>query len=104
MSQHANSSSGPHQRTSVFVAYAAIGLSLFATAIVVGNVAAAVPPQPDEDAWAHLFQLAMVAQFPLFLMFIATADWKRCRRALFLLATQLCAAAAAFAALWWSGY
>jgi hypothetical protein len=103
--QASNSSSdGRSQLISVYAARAAIALSLFATVIVVGNVVAGVPPQPDENAWAHLYQLAMAAQVPLLLLFIATADWKRPRPALILLIAQLCVAAAAFAALWWSGY
>ncbi len=81
-----------------------MALSLFATAIVIGNVAAGAAPQPDENAWAHLYQLAMAAQAPLVLLFVATANWTRARSAMILLVAQLCAAAIAFGALWWSGY
>jgi hypothetical protein len=35
------------------------------------------PPQPDEGAAAHIFQLAMVAMVPAILLFLATADWKQ---------------------------
>lgn len=102
--QASNSSPGRPRRASVYLAGAAIALSLFATAIVVGNVTAGIPPQADENAWAHLFQLAMAAQVPLLLLFVATADWNRARPGLILLMAQLCAAAMAFVALWWSGY
>lgn len=105
MSQHAsNNSPNRPRRASVYLACAAIALSLFATAIVLGNVTVGVPPQADENAWAHLFQLAMAAQVPLLLLFVATADWYRARSGLILLMAQLCAAATAFVALWWSGY
>ena len=91
-------------RKSIYLAGAAIALSLSACAIVVGNVAAGVPPQPDENMWAHLFQLAMVAQVPLLGLFLVTADWARPRSALVLLAGQLCSIGAALGVLWWSGY
>jgi len=35
------------------------------------------PPQPDEGAAAHIFQLSVVALVPMLLLFFATADWKR---------------------------
>ena len=34
------------------------------------------PPQPDEGAAAHIFQLSIVALVPMILLFLATADWK----------------------------
>jgi hypothetical protein len=72
--------------------------------MVLGNVAAGAPPQADENTWAHLFQLAIAAQVPLFALFMVTADWSRARPAVILLFAQLCSAAAALGALWWSGY
>lgn len=91
-------------RRSTYLAGAAIALSLFALVLVLGNVAAGVPPQPDENSSAHLFQLAMAAQVPLLTLFMATADWTRARATIILLAAQLCSAVAAVGALWWSGY
>lgn len=89
----------------IYVGVTGIALSLFAVAIVLGNVAAGAPPEPDENSWAHLFQLAMAAQLPLLLTFMAVADWKHQRRlAIVILGIQLVAAGAAFAALMWSGY
>jgi len=35
------------------------------------------PPQPDEGAAAHIFQLSIVALVPMILLFLSTADWKR---------------------------
>ena len=34
------------------------------------------PPQPDEGAAAHIFQLAIVSLLPVILLFVATANWK----------------------------
>lgn len=92
------------KRLSTHFAILAIGLSLFALVIVLGNVAAGAPPERDENTWAHLFQLSMASQLPLVLLFLATADWTRGRRVLFLFCAQIFAAAAAFGALAWSGY
>jgi hypothetical protein len=35
------------------------------------------PPQPDEGAAAHIFQLSILALVPMIFVFLATADWKR---------------------------
>ena len=35
------------------------------------------PPQPDEGAAAHIFQLSILAFVPVMLVFLATADWRR---------------------------
>ena len=96
--------SQPPKRAWVYFASTAIGLSIFATAIVLGNVVAGVPRQTDENAWAHLFQVAMAAQLPLLLLVLAVADWTQRRRVLLLLAAQIAAATIAFGALAWSGY
>lgn len=95
---------GPPRRVWVYFAIASVALSLFAVAIVVGNVAAGIPRQADEDAWAHLFQLSMAAQPALLLLFLTTADWRQMRRVMILLGTQLAAVALALGALRWSGY
>ena len=99
----ANPSERP-KRAWIYLAMTAIALSLFAVAIVVGNMAAGAPRQADENAWAHLFQLAMAAQLPLLLLFLALADWRQRQRLLVLLGAQIAAAATAFIALAWSGY
>jgi len=55
-----------------------IFLSLTALlAVVIGY---AEPPQPDEGAAAHLFQLSITALVPSLLVFLATADWKQSLR------------------------
>jgi hypothetical protein len=78
--------------------------STLALALVLGNVAAGVPPQPDEGTAAHLFQLLIAVQLPLVLLFAATADWTRPARPILTLAAQALALAAALGALAWSGY
>lgn len=83
---------------------APIVCSMLALALVLGNVAAGVPPQPDEGTAAHLFQLLIVAQVPLVLLFIASANWGRPARPMAALAAQALALAAALGALAWSGY
>jgi hypothetical protein len=92
------------RRAWVYLAATAITLSVFAAAIVFGNVATGISRQTDENAWAHLFQLAMAAQLPLLLLFLALADWTQRRRVLLLLGAQMVAGAFAFGALAWSGY
>jgi len=92
------------KRAWAYLATTAIALSLFAVAIVVGNVAAGAPREADENTSAHLFQLAMAAQLPLLLLFLTMADWTRRKRVIFFLVAQIAAAGAAFTALAWSGY
>ncbi len=38
------------------------------------------PPQSDEGAAAHIFQLTIVALVPMILLFLATTDWTQPRR------------------------
>ena len=97
-------SGGSRKRVWIYAAITAIALSLFALAIVVGNVAVGAPHEPDENASAHLFQLAMVAQAPLLVLFLATADWSQRKRVMMFLGGQILAAAAALLVLAWSGY
>jgi len=78
--------------------------SLLALALVLGNVAAGVPPQADEGLSAHLFQLLIAAQLPLVLLFLATSDRTRRTRLVLALAVQALAVAAALGSLAWSGY
>ena len=35
------------------------------------------PPQADEGAAAHIFQLSIAALVPTILLFLATADWRQ---------------------------
>ena len=78
--------------------------SVLALALVLGNVAAGVPPQDDEGTSAHLFQLLIAAQLPLVILFLATSDWTRRTRLLLALTVQALAVAAALGSLAWAGY
>lgn len=51
-------------------------LSAVAFAIVMANFIARVPPQPDEKASAHIWQLLMVGQLPITVTFLGTSDWR----------------------------
>jgi hypothetical protein len=59
------------------------------------------PPQPDEGAAAHIFQLSIVALVPLGLIFVATADWKQPLRTVGRLALPAVALVLAFGALYY---
>ena len=83
---------------------APILFSLLALALVLGNVAAGVPPQQDEGLSAHLFQLLIAAQLPLVLLFLATSDWTRRSRLFLALTVQALAVATALGSLAWAGY
>jgi len=77
--------------------------SLLAFAIVMANILAGVPPQPDEIASAHVWQLLMAAQVPLVLLFLITADW-RTRWPALVLALQIFGIAIASLPVWLAGY
>jgi len=50
-----------------------IGLSLVALVAVLSGYFQ--PPQCDEGAAAHIFQISIVALLPTVLLFLATVDW-----------------------------
>ncbi len=52
-------------------------LVLSLTALLAVLSGYAHPPQPDEGAAAHIFQLSIAALLPMLLLFLATADWKQ---------------------------
>lgn len=59
------------------------------------------PPQPDEGAGAHIFQLSIVALVPIIFLFLATADWRQPLRSARPLAFPAAALAFAFGALYY---
>jgi hypothetical protein len=59
------------------------------------------PPQPDEGAAAHIFQLSIVALVPTMLLFLMTANWREPWRTARPLALPAAALACAFAALYY---
>jgi hypothetical protein len=81
-----------------------VACSLLASLLVLRGVASGIKPGGDEDGSAHLFQLLIVAEVPLGILFLATAKWDRPLRAIAVLGAQAAALAAAFGALAWSGY
>ena len=59
------------------------------------------PPQPDEGAAAHIFQLSIAALLPMMLLFLATADWKQPFRSMRPLAFPATALVFTFGALYY---
>jgi len=59
------------------------------------------PPQRDEGAAAHIFQLSIVALVPMFFFFLATADWRQPLRNARPLAFPAAALFLAFGALYY---
>jgi hypothetical protein len=59
------------------------------------------PPQPDEGALAHIFQITIVLLVPMMLLFLGTADWKQPGRNARRLAFPAAALVLAFAALYY---
>ena len=57
--------------------------------------------QADEGTGAHVFQLSVVALFPVGLLFLTTADWTRPLRAARPLAFSAAALVVAFGALYY---
>lgn len=83
--------------------FAPILCSALAFCIVMANIIAGVPPQSDENASAHLWQLLMAAQLPLIAVFAARADWGR-RSTRLLIGLQLAGIALACLPVWLAGY
>jgi len=59
------------------------------------------PPQRDEGAAAHIFQLSIAALVPTMLLFLATADWRRPWRSARTLAFTLASLVLSFGALFY---
>jgi hypothetical protein len=59
------------------------------------------PPQPDEGALAHIFQITIVLLAPMMLLFLGTADWKQPLQSVRRLAIPAGALVLAFAALYY---
>lgn len=78
-------------------------LSTIAFALVMANILAGVPPKPDEDASAHLWQLLMAGQLPVILVYLISADWRSWSPAL-VFGAQLAGIALACIPVWLAGY
>ena len=59
------------------------------------------PPQPDERMAAHIFQLSIVSQVPMLLLFLATANWSQPLQSMRPLAFPAVALVLAFGALYY---
>lgn len=92
-----------HARINRIAAIVPLMLSGAGFALVMANIIAGVPPQPDENASAHIWQLLMAAQLPLILFFVVSADWRR-RQAPLILGAQLIGIAIACLPVWLAGY
>jgi hypothetical protein len=71
------------------------------TALIAVLSGYAQPPQPDEGAAAHIFQLSIVALVPMILLFLVTADWKRPLRSARALIFSTASLVLAFGALYY---
>jgi hypothetical protein len=60
-----------------------------------------LPPQTDEGAAAHIFQLLIVAIVPTIFIFLTTADWKQPLRSVRALAIPAATLVLAFSALYY---
>ena len=78
--------------------------SALAFAIVVGSLLAGAPPQRDEGAAAHLFQLLIVVQLPLIVLFVVTRDRQEHDRCIRVLILHVLGIGAAMGSLALSGY
>lgn len=76
-----------------------IGLSVTALLAVLSGYRQ--PPQTDEGAAAHIFQLSIVALVPMTLLFLATADWRQRSRIAQSLGFSATALVLAFGALYY---
>jgi hypothetical protein len=59
------------------------------------------PPQTDEGAAAHIFQLSIVLLVPMILLFLTTSDWKQPFRSARPLAFSAATLVLAFGALYY---
>lgn len=76
-------------------------LVLSLTALLTVLIGYTQPPQPDEGALAHIFQLTIVTLVPMVLLFLGTADWKQPLRSARRLALPAAALVVAFVALYY---
>jgi hypothetical protein len=94
------------QKIHNFSRVAPIIMSLLSLALVIeGVVQFGLHHREVDEGWqAHLFQLLMVLQVPIVLLFAATANWKQPSRALRVLGLQAAAWSAALGALHMAGF
>jgi hypothetical protein len=76
-------------------------LVLSVSALVAVLVGFTQPPQADEGALAHIFQLSIVALMPAVALFLATSDWTQPLRSARPLAVAAAVLVFAFGALYY---
>jgi uncharacterized membrane protein len=81
-------------------------MSLLSLALVIeGVVQFGLHHREGDEGWqAHLFQLLMVLQVPIVLVFVTTANWKQPSRTLGALGLQAAAWVAALGSLYVAGF
>ncbi|NDQ55890.1 MAG: hypothetical protein GZ088_02320 [Acidipila sp.] len=85
--------------------YAPIAMSLVALAIVLYGIAKYGAHPPQDEGWeAHVFQILMVAQIPIIVLYIAAAGSQSFVRILPVLGLQALAWLAACGALYIAGF
>ena len=83
-------------------AIAPVVMSLAASGLVLGHVAMfGIVHETDEGTAAHLYQLLMAGQVPVIGYFVLRYLPQQPARAIWVVITQLAAAAMAFGALFW---
>jgi hypothetical protein len=88
------------ERISLMSYFAMVFLSVAALGTVLVGYATGAGPGVDEGALAHIFQLAVVALFPVGLVFMRTADWSQGQRIVKQLTVPALLLVAAFAILY----
>jgi hypothetical protein len=76
-------------------------ITLSLTALLTVLLGYTQPPQQDEGALAHIFQLSITLIMPVIVLFLATADWRQGLRSTRPLAFPAVALALAFTALYY---
>lgn len=89
------------QRREIHSVAARIMIALSVLALLLVMIGYALPPQSDENAAAHIFQLAIAALLPVGALFLASADWREPRHTLIPLGTSAGLVICAFAALYY---
>ena len=89
-----------------FSRVAPVIMSLLALALIMEGLAQfGLHHRAVDEGWqAHLFQLLMVLQVPMMLLFAATANWKQPRQVLLILGLQSAAWTIALGALYAAGF
>jgi hypothetical protein len=94
------------QKIQNFSRLAPLIMSLLSLALIIeGLVQFGLHHREVDEGWqTHLFQLLMLLQVPIVLLFAATANWKQPRRTLLVLGLQAAAWSASLGPLYMAGF